>query len=61
MALRCCGPRLIGLTLRYDRIDNFGFSLLHELAHVDWHWNEEHGFIDDMRLPSLDAKEIQAV
>ena len=60
-ALRTATERpVIGLTLRYDRIDNFWFSLLHELAHVGWHLDEEYGFIDDMRLPSLDAKEIQA-
>ena len=28
------GTPVIGLTLRYDRIDNFWFCLLHELAHV---------------------------
>ena len=25
---------VIGLTLRYDRLDNFWFCLLHELAHI---------------------------
>lgn len=28
---------VIGLTLRYDRIDNFWFCLLHELAHLSKH------------------------
>ena len=28
------GTPVIALTLRYDRIDNFWFCLLHELAHV---------------------------
>lgn len=28
---------IIGLTLRYDRIDNFWFSLFHELAHLSLH------------------------
>jgi hypothetical protein len=28
------GTPVIGLTLRYDRLDNFWFCLLHELAHV---------------------------
>ena len=31
------GRPVIGLTLRYDRIDNFWFSLMHELAHVSLH------------------------
>ena len=28
---------VIGMTLRYDRLDNFWFVLFHELAHVKWH------------------------
>ena len=28
------GKPVIGLTLRHDRIDNFWFTLLHELAHI---------------------------
>lgn len=28
---------IIGLTLRYDRIDNFWFTLMHELAHLSLH------------------------
>jgi len=28
---------VIGLSLRYDRIDNFWFSLMHELAHLSLH------------------------
>ncbi len=47
------GRPAIGLTLRYDRIDNFWFTLLHELAHVALHIgrsSEETGFIDDHTL-----------
>jgi HTH-type transcriptional regulator/antitoxin HigA len=41
------GTPVIGLTLRYDRIDYFWFTLLHELAHVWKHLNsEEDAFID---------------
>lgn len=29
--------RLVALTLRYDRLDNFWFVLLHELAHIALH------------------------
>jgi len=31
------GRAVIGLTLRHDRVDNFWFTLLHELAHVRNH------------------------
>ena len=44
---------VIGLTLRYDRIDNFWYTLLHELAHVGLHLgscSNETGFVDDHSL-----------
>ena len=43
---------VIGLTLRYDRIDNFWFTLLHELAHVCLHFDggEDISFVDDLTL-----------
>jgi len=42
---------VIGLTLRYDRIDNFWFCLLHELAHVSKHLStSEPLIIDDLDL-----------
>jgi HTH-type transcriptional regulator/antitoxin HigA len=31
---------IIGLSLRYDRIDNFWFTLLHELAHIRLHLHQ---------------------
>jgi HTH-type transcriptional regulator/antitoxin HigA len=31
------GRPVVGLTLRYDRLDSFWFTLLHELAHVRLH------------------------
>lgn len=41
----------IGMTLRYDRIDNFWYTLMHELAHVGRHEDvEEKDFFDDMSL-----------
>ena len=52
-ALRCVdgGAPIIALTLRYDRIDNFWFSLLHELAHVGRHFNGDTvAFVDDFNL-----------
>lgn len=32
---------VVGLTLRYDRLDHFWFTLLHELAHVRLHLDQE--------------------
>ncbi|VAW79013.1 hypothetical protein MNBD_GAMMA12-346 [hydrothermal vent metagenome] len=34
------GMPVIGLTLQYDRVDNFWFTLLHELAHVWKHFDD---------------------
>lgn len=45
------GAPVVALTLRYDRIDNFWFSLLHELAHVGLHFNgAAEAFVDDFSL-----------
>ena len=56
------GRPVIGLTLRYDRIDNFWFSLMHELAHVGLHLDngEEEPFIDDLSLRVTDPHEKEA-
>ena len=32
---------VIGLTLRFDRLDNFWFTLMHELAHISLHYNNQ--------------------
>lgn len=32
---------IIGLTLRFDRLDSFWFTLMHELAHIALHKNNE--------------------
>jgi HTH-type transcriptional regulator/antitoxin HigA len=47
------GAPVIGLTLRYDRLDNFWFSLSHELAHLALHMKrgEKTGFVDDFTAP----------
>ncbi|MDA9476790.1 hypothetical protein XI03_20245 [Bradyrhizobium sp. CCBAU 65884] len=46
------GTPVVGLTLRYDRLDNFWFCLLHELAHVGRHMGEgsDASFVDDLTL-----------
>jgi HTH-type transcriptional regulator/antitoxin HigA len=38
---------VIGLTLRYDRLDDFWFCLMHELAHVARHLDVDKSFYDD--------------
>ena len=44
------GTPVIALTIRYDRIDNFWFTLLHELAHLHLHLKNDvlDCFIDDL-------------
>ena len=52
------GTPVIGLTLRYDRLDNFWFCLLHELAHVGRHMDGKHrdeAFIDDLTLRDVEG------
>ncbi|RLE45775.1 hypothetical protein DRJ25_05175 [Candidatus Woesearchaeota archaeon] len=43
------GRPIIGMTLRYDRVDNFWFTLAHELAHALLHLSQDHqaAFFDD--------------
>lgn len=42
------GRPIVALTLRYDRVDNFWFTLMHELAHVALHLDGSRVFIDDL-------------
>lgn len=53
---------VIGLTIRYDRLDNFWFTLLHELAHVSKHLHSSaDSFFDDLdNSDSSDPREIEA-
>jgi HTH-type transcriptional regulator/antitoxin HigA len=51
------GTPVIGMTLRYDRIDNFWFCLLHELAHVAKHLSTAKRIIvDDLDLRGHDPE-----
>ncbi|MBF4991152.1 ImmA/IrrE family metallo-endopeptidase [Methylophilus sp. QUAN] len=54
------GTPIIGITLRYDRLDNFWFTLLHELAHVWKHLDVDTAFLDDNESSSEDRREIEA-
>jgi len=44
------GTPVVALTLRHDRIDNFWFTLLHEIAHIKMHLSTGGCIIDDMSL-----------
>jgi HTH-type transcriptional regulator/antitoxin HigA len=54
------GVPIIGLTLRFDRIDNFWFTLLHEVAHLWKHVNQEETFLDNLDSSSEDRRELEA-
>jgi len=48
---------VIGLTLRFDRVDYFWYTLLHEVVHVWKHLNTvEEAFVD--RVQNIDSKNI---
>ncbi len=53
---------VIGLTLRYDRLDNFWFVLFHELAHVIKHLRKSklEGIFDDLDTEDPDGLEQEA-
>jgi HTH-type transcriptional regulator/antitoxin HigA len=54
---------VIGLTLRHDRIDNFWFTLIHELAHLILHIGkgDRNQFFDDLDAsPNQDELETEA-
>lgn len=51
----------IALTLRHNRLDNFWFTLMHELAHIHLHLNQNTRWIlDDLDKESLDRTELEA-
>lgn len=54
---------VIGLTIRHDRLDNFWFTLLHELGHLNLHSNQNNfAFFDDTESHDLsnDKREKEA-
>ncbi len=52
----------IAMTLRYDRLDNFWFTLCHELAHIHLHLqdDESQSFLDDLDEEDKNEKELAA-
>lgn len=55
---------VVVLTLRHDRIDNFWFTLIHELVHISRHYDDlqqdRFAFFDDLDLESNDEREKEA-
>lgn len=53
---------VIGLTLRLDTVDNFWFTLMHELGHVILHYRTglASGFFDDFEHLEIDEMEEEA-
>lgn len=53
---------VIGLTLRRDALDNFWFTLMHEVAHVILHYRTglASGFFDDVEHAEVDEFEQEA-
>lgn len=54
----------IGLTLRYDRLDNFWFTLMHELAHIALHYDLGislfYDELEGIKAVDLDSNEKEA-
>ena len=53
---------VVGLTLRHDRLDNFWFTLFHELGHIFRHRERglREGFFDEEGAPPLNELESEA-
>lgn len=55
---------IIGLTLRHDRLDNFWFTLMHELAHISLHYDQDinlfYDEIENVKGADINSKEQEA-
>jgi HTH-type transcriptional regulator/antitoxin HigA len=53
---------VIGMTIRKDSIDNFWFTLLHEIAHATLHYRTglSIGFFDQAEAEAVDEQEAEA-
>jgi HTH-type transcriptional regulator/antitoxin HigA len=60
------GRPVIALTIRYDRLDNFWFTLMHEIGHIIRHLSQATAdapteYIDDLDVEvPADAREVEA-
>lgn len=56
------GTPVVGLTLRHDRLDNFWFVLMHELAHIWKHLSDDNQIIlDDLDSEPLGDDNFKAI
>lgn len=61
VCLTADGNPVIALTLRHDKLDNFWFTLMHELAHIALHVDGSNTwYIDDLDSGSLEKNEQEA-
>jgi len=55
------GTPVIGISVRYNRYDNFWFTLMHELAHVSMHYERlNNPILDDLEADADEDIEIDA-
>jgi HTH-type transcriptional regulator/antitoxin HigA len=55
------GYAIVALTLRHDRLDNFWFTLFHELGHLKLHIGDGYAAIfDDTEAPASQGIEVEA-
>lgn len=55
------GRPIIAMTIRYDRLDNFWFTLMHEVAHLWKHLpDDKSAYVDDLSRNSEDSREAEA-
>ena len=55
------GHPVIGMTIRHDRLDNFWFTLMHEIAHIACHLRpDSQAFFDDIDSVKKDDIEREA-
>lgn len=55
------GNPVVALTLRFDRLDSFWFSLMHELAHIALHLDgNQSWYLDILGAPICDEVEQEA-
>lgn len=61
-AMMCRGIPVVALTIRYDRLDNFWFVLMHELVHLFKHLDSTtDSFFDDLDSDDqADPREVEA-
>jgi HTH-type transcriptional regulator/antitoxin HigA len=55
------GTPVIGISIRYNRYDNFWFTFMHELAHICLHYDQlDQPILDDLEEDSTSDREVEA-